>query len=95
MKKIFAMLVIAMTFSAVMVGALSVVPHVHGDDFDHSKHQTCPVYQQSLHDSDADVTASFVLGISFLVVFASILLQNFRVFTCRFFLSLRAPPVVS
>lgn len=93
MRKILALPLLALVFSAAVLGALSVIPHAHGDDLDHSKHQTCPVYQQGLQDSSADVAACFTFGGLFLVAFVTISLQSPRTPTHRTFLSPRAPPL--
>ena len=47
-KKLFALILIAALVFTGGLAALSVLPHTHGKDFDHSKHSTCPVYQVSL-----------------------------------------------
>ena len=95
MRKFLAGLVSALVLSAAVVGALSVLPHAHGDDLDHSKHQTCPVYQFGLHDSSSEATATFVFGVLWIVAFLVVSFQIFRTPASRSFLLLRAPPVVS
>ena len=47
MKKLFIILLVIVFALTGVCAALSVLPHVHGHDFDHSKHSTCPVFQVS------------------------------------------------
>jgi hypothetical protein len=57
-KKFLALLIILLIFAFGAVGALSVVPHAHGNDFDHSQHSSCPIYQFSVHGFNA-ITSLF------------------------------------
>jgi hypothetical protein len=95
MKKL---LTIAAIFAIVLLGitgALAVIPHAHGDDFDHSKHQTCPVYQAGLH---APALALFGVVFSLFLAAASRYVSGeplFFFFTRLTHTSLRAPPVLA
>jgi hypothetical protein len=92
MKKSLAIFVLFCVLLSGGIAALSLVPHVHGDDFDHSEHQTCPIHQVSVHHFDA---AIFAVGIVMGLLILFYLLRSEPTFFCRFsnrFISLRAPP---
>ena len=93
-KKLSLFLVISVLFFGV-VGALSVVPHVHGKDFNHSQHQACPVYQFGISNVHADVSYVVVIVALFLLCFLTELPKSSAVVFSRSFAHLRAPPVVS
>ena len=92
MKKSLALLVLLSFFSMGMVGALSVVPHVHGDDFTHSKHASCPIHQIGAHGIQA-VINGFASTLAFSFVFYLFVFANQPIvpFLVRLF-SVRAPP---
>ncbi len=92
MKKLFSVFIIAGVVCLALIGALSVVPHVHGDDFNHSEHASCPIHQLGQHGFQAIITSfGAVIALSFvLYLFAFIDLPAITLFT-RFF-SVRAPP---
>ena len=94
-QKFVAALAVAAMVCVAGVGALSVVPHVHGGDLDHSKHSTCPVYQFSLH-SFQGVFEVFCLIAVF--CFVRILAKPrfiFQSFATDPIARLRSPPVSS
>ncbi len=92
-RKPLAFLLFLSILSVGMVGALSAVPHVHGDDFDHSKHASCPIHQLGQHGFQADI-GGFVTAIAFSFAFYLFLFIALPIVTSptRFF-SVRAPPV--
>jgi len=94
MKKFFSVLTIVAVISLGVVGALAVVPHVHGKDLDHSKHETCPVYQFSLQNLNAAI-ASFISAAVLFLFFYFIHVRKSFSFAQHFSsVSLRAPPVL-
>ncbi len=95
MKRFLAVLTVVFILLLGMVGALSVIPHSHGNDFDHSKHQTCPVYQFGLHAFGATV-AVFKITAIFLILFYLLNVgDSFPVDFSYRFNSLRAPPLAA
>lgn len=93
MKKLLAVFLFLGVLSTGVYGALSTLPHAHGDDLDHSRHASCPVHQLG-SDGFQAVTVShdaFTAKISsdFLIVFPAF----FTVFYPQGFLPLRAPPI--
>jgi hypothetical protein len=53
MKRTLSILAVVAVLFLGVVGALAVIPHAHGKDFDHSEHATCPIYQLSLQNFSA------------------------------------------
>ena len=91
-KKVLAVLIVFFVVVLALVGALSVIPHAHGADFNHSKHPTCPIYQLNLH---AFVAALVSFGcIVFFVLVWRLCRRgpDFIRFCFSFFNYLRAPP---
>jgi hypothetical protein len=93
MKKFFLILLVLAFAVAGVAGALAVVPHGHDEDFDHSKHASCPVYQAQLQGTNALIPSMVFL------VFVSLVLFFLKTssFVCPpsfsfLFSSLRAPP---
>jgi hypothetical protein len=93
LRRPLALLLFLSILSVGMVGALSVVPHVHGDDFDHSKHASCPIHQLGQHGFQAVIdgfgTAIAISFAFYLLVFIDLPVISLPT---RFF-SVRAPPV--
>ena len=94
-KKALSLVVILSVLFFGVVGALSVIPHVHGKDFNHSQHETCPVYQFGVSNVHADVSHSVVIIVFFLFCFLIEIQKISAVVFSRSFARLRAPPVVS
>lgn len=93
MKKVFSILLVAGVLCVGLTGALAVVPHVHGRDFNHSQHETCPVHQLSLHPLHlASVEAAFLV-VFLAACFGRIFSAKVFPFVFHEFLFLRAPPV--
>lgn len=95
-KKAFVILVIGCVVCLALIGALSVVPHTHGNDFNHSTHQSCPIYQFSIHPLQVALQASGVVIATFFFLsyigFAEFLFHHTNLFlTTR----LRSPPFSS
>ncbi len=92
MKKVLSVLLIGCVVILALMGVLTVFPHMHGSDTDHSSHKTCPVYQLGLHSVDMMVFAVVGLSIIFFVEFLrqkkGLLSHHF----CFTHLSSRAPP---
>ena len=95
MKKALSLVVILSVLFLGIVGALAVIPHVHGKDFNHSQHETCPVYQFGIGNVHADVFHVDVIVALFLFCFLIEIQKILPVFFSRSFAHLRAPPVVS
>mgnify|MGYP001608714618 CR=1 len=94
MKKSLAVLILLSVLSMGLVGALSIVPHVHGDDFDHSKHTACPIYQVGIHGLEAVVTGFLSVFVFSAIVFLLFFTDRpIVVFSSRVF-SGRAPPTL-
>ncbi len=95
MKKVFAVLIVGCVVCLALIGALSVVPHTHGSDFDHSTHQSCPIYQLSLHPMHVALQAGVVIVAAFFlfyIFFTQSLFPSTNLFlTTR----LRSPPISS
>ena len=91
MKKCLAGLSIVAVLFLGIVGALAVIPHTHGHDVDHSKHQSCPVYQFGIQNTHAAVDDAVVF--SFVFVFCFILFTECQKFSGAsvLFSRLRAP----
>lgn len=94
MKKILAGLVIGSVVVLGIIGALAVIPHVHGNDTGHSQHETCPVHQFNLIHTGATVTAIFALTFIFLAAYLEIVKKSFTYTAVRSFAFLRAPPAL-
>ncbi len=93
-KKLFILfLVMVLVFTGGMA-ALSVLPHAHGEDLDHSKHSTCPVHQLG----HIGFAATAVVFASFLIRLVSQRFSYFQAFSPGFFspsrVSLRGPPAL-
>ena len=93
MRKCLSLFVIIAVVALGLVGALALVPHSHGTDTDHSRHQTCPIYQFSLahigvHTLSLEVIAALFVSCFFIAV-RKVKTYDFDLF----FLSLRAPPL--
>ena len=97
MKRLLSILAIVAIFSLSIIAALSIIPHVHGDDLDHSHHESCPLHQFNL----ANPTGNFAIfeAITFLF-FALFLISYYHDdsvssnYTSIKFFSSRAPPAV-
>ena len=93
-KKLFSLfLIVALVFTGGMA-ALSVLPHAHGGDLDHSKHSTCPVHQIS----QIGFAAAAIVFVSF---FVSLFSRRFFYFQATLLdlssssrVSLRGPPAL-
>ena len=94
MKKSFLIFLIVVFALAGVASALTIVPHVHGNDFNHSKHHECPVYQAGKICLMAQLfifAALFVFLVSRRYFFHETAFFNF-VLTSLYFL--RGPPVL-
>ena len=95
MKKFLAVLAVLAIACVSVTGALAVIPHAHGSDFDHSQHKTCPVHQVGL----SGVQAAFVQALIFFFTLAACSLVFIsKAFNEHFFSStlfLRGPPALS
>ena len=93
MKKFLAGLAVAAVLVSAFLTGLSVLPHEHGGDFDHSNHKSCPVYQKSLHSDDALCAPLFAAA--FFAVFAAFVCAENRpqLRLVRLSASSRAPPL--
>ena len=95
MKRFLVILTIFTISCLGFVGALSVVPHGHGDDLDHSSHTPCPVHQLRAHFS-ADISSSFpVITALLLFVFLVTASKDVRIRAFHSSALLRAPPQAS
>ena len=94
MKKVLAVLLVCFVVMLALLGALSVFPHVHGNDFDHSAHKSCPVYQFSLHESGAIVVMFCFFVVPFFVGYLTRVKQRLSVQPSCPFAPLRAPPAL-
>ncbi len=74
--------------------ALVALPHSHGDDFDHSHHGACPVYQLASHSVDFSTAAAFVFAVA--LAFAFFKFEILPVFFSPVFASRssRGPPAL-
>jgi hypothetical protein len=94
MKKSPALFILFAVLFMGMVEALSLIPHTHGDDFNHSKHSACPIYQAGLHGLEA-VTDSLCSAVLFSLVFFLLFFGNRPTLTFLIpVVSVRAPPTV-
>ncbi len=93
MKKFLAVLTVVFILFLGVVGALSVIPHAHGNDFDHSKHQNCPVYQFSLHAFGAVPTVFKITAIVFFLFYLLRAQDSFSTDFSHRFSFLRDPPI--
>ena len=91
-KKVLAVLIVFFVVILALVGALSVIPHAHGKDFDHSKHQSCPIYQFSLHAFGAVPTVFKITAIVFFLFYLLRVQDSFSADFSYRFSFLRAPP---
>jgi hypothetical protein len=92
-KKIFACLLAVCVVFAGGVAALSVVPHAHGADLDHSQHANCPVHQFSLsHACQASAAPVFVWTVLFVLLWLVSTETGFFSNHRRLTVSSRAPP---
>ena len=95
MKKFLAALAIVAVMGFGIVGALAVIPHTHGKDFNHSQHQTCPVYQFGISNVHADVShVDFIVAL-FIFCFLIEFQKSVPVFFTRSLTHPRAPPAIS
>lgn len=92
MKKLLSALILSSFLAMGAVAALSVVPHAHGNDYDHSQHENCPIHQFGLHQAHADILAAAVLGALFLLCGFIEPKKSSSFFFSIPFGSLRAPP---
>lgn len=95
MKKFLAVFAICSILLASGLAGLSVLPHAHGNDLDHSQHKSCAVYQFSLGHTDA-LTATIIFSLLLFVAFRSFIPEA-QLSSERFFHfhPLRAPPTAS
>lgn len=93
MKKFLAVLTVVFILLLGMLGALSVIPHAHENDLDHSKHQSCPVYQFGLHAFGAALTVFEITAVFLILFYVLNIGDSFPIdFSYRFHF-LRAPPL--
>ena len=94
MRKLLAVLSIVAVLFLGIVGALAVVPHTHGNDYNHSKHENCPVYQFGVQKVHATEAAAVVFSLVFVLQF--ILFQENHSFLGihHLFSYLRGPPAL-
>lgn len=92
-KKILTCLLAACVVLTGGLAALSLVPHTHGNDLDHSRHESCPIHQLSLGHSVA-VQASPALVWALTLVFLWLISSRATPFSDHRFTksSGRAPP---
>ena len=95
MKKKLSLFIAASVFALGIVGALAVVPHVHGKDFNHSQHQTCPIYQFGIGNVHADVSHAAVIIALFIFCFLIEIRKVSHTFFSRSSAHSRAPPILS
>ncbi len=95
MKKLFILFLTAATVSFGTMGALSLLPHSHGNDFNHAQHETCPVYQAGI--AGKNFTATIFVWTIFLAsaLFIEKISPVFIYFKQPRFSPLRAPPAFS
>jgi hypothetical protein len=92
MKKIWACLTVIALLYAGIAGGLAVVPHGHGDDLDHSRHASCPIYQASLHAPQATEVAVQTFVVFLVFSFLAALLKSTPFIASFFYFPLRGPP---
>ena len=95
MKKSLAFLAILSVLVLGAVSALSVVPHAHGNDLDHSKHSSCPIYQISIHGFNAVINLFKAIVVLSVISFICFGKKYAPPAVCRQFVLSRAPPVLS
>ena len=95
MRKALSVVVVSSVLFFGVVGALAVIPHVHGKDFNHSQHETCPVYQFGISNVHADVSHVSVIIALFLFCFLIKIQKRLPIFFSRSLAHPRAPPAVS
>jgi len=95
MKKFLAVFAVSAVLLASGLAGLSVLPHSHGNDFDHSQHKSCAVYQFSLGHTDALASSATLIFTLFILL--RLFLPEMRISTQCFFQfhPLRAPPTAS
>lgn len=93
MKKFLSGIFIVLFAAGSVVAGLNVLPHAHGQDFDHSQHKTCPVYQAGQAAFFAEEAVAQVLVFSLFVSFILFSKEKHSEFSPEIFSSLRAPPV--
>jgi hypothetical protein len=91
-KKLFSAFFLAAFLFAGLAGALSIVPHVHGQDTDHSEHQDCALYQLSLSHFEAEAVLGSLPACVFLALWSVFLRPRSSSSHVRFFIPGRAPP---
>ena len=68
MRRALCVLTMAAVVCLSIMGAISGIPHTHGKDADHSKHDSCPLCQFSIQGFSATaVTFSEVAVLSFIL----------------------------
>ena len=95
LRKIFAPVLVAGVIFAAFLGALSVLPHAHGDDLDHSSHKSCPVYQKGSQSSDAVLTVFQLFLAAAASAFILFHASDPVFFRTHDYAYLRAPPAAS
>ena len=95
MKKTLSLAIVLSVLFFGIVGALAVIPHVHGKDFNHSQHETCPVYQFGVSNVHADISCAAVIIALFLFCFLIEIKKSLPVFFSHSSAHSRAPPAVS
>ena len=95
MKKFFYSLAIVPVFTLCLLSALTVVPHVHGNDTDHSRHESCPIHQVSMAHNDAAIAAAVSLIFCVLILWLVSAHPQCSGSFETLFASLRAPPAIS
>lgn len=93
LKKLLVVAAVTGVVALGVLGALAVVPHAHGHDYNHSSHEACPVHQAALLSVHAVVFAAVVVVFAVLVSFRREHRLSFVRFSPDLFLRLRAPPV--
>lgn len=95
MKKFLVCLSVLAIACVSITGALAIVPHGHGDDLDHSQHESCPVYQAGLQST------VFIVAVWAFALFLHVAVRHesrepfFLFFTRLTPASLRAPPSIA
>ncbi len=94
-KKLFVLLVLAAVFSSFGLAALNVLPHTHGEDFDHSQHSGCVLHQASLISTDTDQAPIALLFVLFAMSLLLVSYQKQFFSHTTSYASSRAPPVLA
>lgn len=91
-KKILVCILAAFVLLGGGVAALSVVPHAHGDDLDHSQHKSCAVHLYGIGHVQAASSEAPILIFSLLLLW--LVSTETGLFSDHRFLSAssRAPP---